>query len=155
MRTLVLCLIQLLFLAPFAHAQSITRAVEDFHMLGLWAVDCHRQPAPRNEHATFTKANADEVQLVNDFGVDYDNMVYRIVAAQRIGNDRVSLRQVLATDGKVVLDVVLWKVNDKLRTWSSRVSDGSALVVDGVVSSTNGHKTPWIGRCKERWVAQP
>jgi hypothetical protein len=155
MRTLVLCLIQFLSLAPFAQAQSTTRAVEDFHLLGVWAIDCYRNPAPRNEHATFTKTNADEIQLVNDFGVDYDNMVYRVVAAQRVGDDRLSLRQVLTTDGKIVLDVVLWKINDRLRTWSSRVSDGTILVADGVVSATNGHQTPWIGRCHERWVTQP
>ena len=92
---------------------------------------------------------------MNDFGWDYDNMVYRIVEAERIGSERLALRQVLATDRNIVLDVVVWKVNERIRIWSSRVSSGNTLVVDGVVTSTNGHETPWEVRCNERSALGP
>src|SRR5712671_2846805 len=153
MRTLILCCIQFLILTTFAQAQSVATAVQGFQLLGVWAVDCNKLPTPRNEHSTFSKTISGDIQLVNDFGWDYDNMLYRVVEAKRIGNERIALRQELANDRSIVLDVVVWKVNDKIRIWSSWVSNGNMLVVDGVVASTNGHETPWEGRCNERSAA--
>ena len=150
MRKLMLACVPFLVLTTFAQAQSVAGAVQDFQLLGIWAVDCYKLPAPRNEHATFSKTTDGDIQLINDFGRDYDYMVYRIVDARRIDNDRLALRQVLTTDSSIVLDVVVWKVNDKIRIWSSRVSNGGTLVADGLVTLSNGHETPWEGRCNER-----
>jgi hypothetical protein len=150
MRSLMLGCVHFLVLTTLAQAQSVAGAVENFQLLGVWAVDCSRLPAPRNEHATFSKTTSGDIQVVNDFGWDYDHMVYRIVNAERVGSERLALRQVLTTDRSIVVDVVVWKVNDRIRIWSSRVSNGNTLVVDGVVTSTNGHETPWEGRCNER-----
>ena len=153
MRRLMLGCVQFLVLTTCALAQSVAGTVQDFQLLGVWAVDCNRLPAPRNEHATFSKTTSGDIHIVNDFGWDYDNMVYRIVEADRVGSERLALRQVLITDTSIVLDVVVWKVNDRIRIWSSRVSNGNTLVVDGVVTSSNGHETPWEGRCNERSAA--
>jgi hypothetical protein len=139
-------------LTTCAGAQSVAEAVQEFRLLGVWAIDCHQMPTARNEHSTFTKIGDGSIQLVNDFGANYDNMVYRIAAAAQIGGGRLLLRQVLTTDPSIVLDVVLLKVNDKLRTWSSRFSDGTILVSDGTVDRSGGQQTPWEARCNERWA---
>ncbi|HLQ91511.1 MAG TPA: hypothetical protein VK148_15905 [Xanthobacteraceae bacterium] len=81
-------------------------------------------------------------------------MVYRIVQAERVGQDRLYLRQVLTTDHLIVVDVVIWKVNDRIRIWSSRLTDGTTLVNNGTVASANGQETMWVVRC-ERSAAQP
>ena len=155
MRRLLLSSIQLLLLTTLAPAQAVTDAIQDFRLIGVWSANCYQPASPRNEYASFSKTPRSEIQLVNDFGADYDNMVYRIVEAARLGDERMSLRQLLTTDRRIMLDTVIWKVNDKIRIWSSRVSDGSILVKDGVVDSTNGRETPWEGRCNERWVVKP
>lgn len=145
----------LLLLTATARAQSPTNAVEEFGLLGTWAIDCAQSPSPRNEHTVFAVTSIGTVQLRNDFGIAYDEMVYRVVAARRVGPDMIALRQVLTTDKDVVLDVVMLKVDDKVRIWSSRGRDGKALVREGTIPSTNGQETRWALRCQGRWTDDP
>src|SRR5437879_109228 len=67
--------------------------------------------------------------------------------AQHVDPDRLSLRQVLMTNDRVTLDIVLLKENDKIRIWSSLFPDGTALVEDGVMTSMTGRETRWMTRC--------
>src|SRR5712675_541774 len=154
MRKLMLACVPCPVLTTFAKAQSVENVVQDFRLIGAWASDCYKPPDPRNEHATFSKTPSSNIQLVNDFGSNYDHMVYRIFQAERVGQDRLYLRQVLTTDHLIVVDVVIWKVNDRIRIWSSRLTDGTTLVNNGTVASENGQETMWVVRC-ERSAAQP
>jgi hypothetical protein len=150
-----LCLLQSLLLIGFAHAQSASKAVRDFDLLGRWAVECSRPASPLNEHSLFSLTSVGNAWVFNDFGPDYDGMVYRIVDAKRVAPDKLSLRQVLTTDENVVLDVVMLKEGEKLRIWSSRIIDGNVLVNDGMVAPANEQRTRWSGRCGERRAMQP
>ena len=154
-RRVLVGLIQFLLLTTFANAQSAAKVTQDFGLIGTWAVACEQSPGPKNEHAVFSLAAFDTIQLLNDFGPDYDDMVYVIVDAERLGPDRISLRQQLMTDRRVVLDIVMVKDNDKIRIWSSRSSDGTTLVRDGAIALTNGHATQWVVRCQGRWAINP
>ena len=154
MRRLWFCVVQFLFLTSWAEAQSAAEVIQESHLLGVWATDCYRVPDPRNEHSTFSKKSDGSIQLVNDFGANYDNMIYQIATATRIEDGRLSLRQVLIADPRIVLDVILLKMNGKLRVWSSRTSDGTILVSDGFVDRNSGHQTPWEARCDERWAVE-
>jgi hypothetical protein len=155
MRKALICAIHVLLLTVSAQSQSPTNAVEEFGLLGTWAIDCMHSPSPRNEHSVFSVTSIGTVQLRNDFGIDYDEMVYRIVNARLVSPDMVALRQVLTTDRSIVLDVVMLKVDDKLRIWSSRGNDGKALVREGTIPSTNGQQTRWALRCQGRWTDDP
>jgi hypothetical protein len=155
MRNTLIFAAHLLLLSGFSQAQSPTSAVEEFGLMGAWAIDCMHSPSPRNEHSVFSVTSIGTVQLRNDFGIDYDEMVYRIVDARRVSPDMVALRQVLTTDPGVVLDVVMLKVDDKIRIWSSRGNDGKALVREGAIPSTNGQQTRWALRCQGRWTDDP
>jgi hypothetical protein len=154
MRKFLLCVAQLLCLTTWAGAQSVAETVQDFRLIGVWAVNCQEAPVPGNEHSIFSKTDNGAVLLMNDFGAHYDTMLYRITAAVRMDDERISIRQVLTNDPTIVVDVVLLKVNDRIRTWSSRVSGGTTLVSDGIVDRSSGHQTKWLGRCKERWVSK-
>lgn len=154
-RKTLCCLLQLLALTAFANAQAPARVVQDFGLLGAWAGKCDQSPGPLNEHAVFSLTAAGNIQLLNDFGPDYDDMVYRVIAAERLASNRISLRQALTTDAKVVLDVVIVRDNDKIRIWSSRTADGTTLVRDGTIALTNGHATQWVGHCTDRWAVKP
>jgi hypothetical protein len=155
MRKSLLCLVQSLLLASFANAQLATRALRDFDLLGRWAVECSRPASPINEHSLFSLTSVGMAWVLNDFGPDYDGMVYRIVDAKRVAADKLSLRQVLATDDSVVLDMVIMKDSERIRIWSSQTADGSVLVRDGMIASGSDQRTRWAGRCGERRAMQP
>jgi hypothetical protein len=141
-----------LSLAAGANAQPAANAVQEFGLLGAWAIECSQLPSPQNEHTTFTIADTGGVRLRNDFGRDYDEMVYRVTSAKRVGADKVALRQVLMADSRIVLDTVILKNDDRVRVWSSHGLDGLALVSEGTIPGTNGHETRWAWRCQGRWT---
>ena len=142
----------ILLLTTGANAQSAASAVRDFGLLGTWAIDCKDLPSPQNEHSIFAIAGTDTVRLRNDFGRDYDEMVYRIVSAKPIAADRMAIRQILMNDTRIVLDTVMLKNDDRVRVWSSHGLDGTALVSDGTIPSTNGQETRWATRCQGQWT---
>jgi hypothetical protein len=155
MRKTFFCCVQSLLLTSLANAQPATRAIRDFDLLGRWAIECTRPASPMNEHSLFSLTSVGNAWVLNDFGPDYDGMVYRIVDAKRIAADKLSLRQVLTSDENVVLDVVMVKDGERIRIWSSRTADGNVLVQDGTVASTRDQQTRWAGRCGERRADHP
>ena len=160
MRRFLFCLVQSLLLISvadisIANAQPATRALRDFDLLGRWAVECTRPASPLNEHSLFSLTSVGMAWVLNDFGPDYDGMVYRIVDAKRVAPDKLSLRQVLTTDDSVVLDMVIMKDSERIRIWSSQTADGNVLVRDGMIASGNDQRTRWAGRCGEKRAMQP
>jgi hypothetical protein len=134
----------------FVLSQSPASAVEEFGLFGIWADDCRLAPSPSNQYASFSVTSGGIIQLHNDFGPDYGDMLYRIVNAKRIGQFRISLRQLLTTDDQIALDNVLLKSYDRIRVWSSRGADGSEYVQDGLIPSANDRETGWMARCDTR-----
>ncbi len=58
-------------------------------MLGSWADDCSAAPSPANQYAIFSLSSRGNIELRNDFGPDYDEMLYRIVDAKRLSHFRL------------------------------------------------------------------
>jgi hypothetical protein len=151
MRRFPLVVAQLLLLTSLVHSQSPVGAVQEFGLIGTWALDCSRPPGPANAYANFALTPEGAVELRDDFGPDYDDMVYRIVEATRVGSFRLAMRQVLTTDDRIVLDTVTLKAAGRIRNWSSQFADGSAsLVEDGLLHSDEGRETSWMTRCDLR-----
>lgn len=155
MRKALLSFVYCLLSVAAAHAQSATAIVEDFGLLGKWAIECSRPPSPANEHSLYAVTSSGMIWVMNDFGPDYDGMVYRVVTAERVSADKVWLRQVLTSDDKVVLDIVMVKSNERLRVWSSRMADGNTLVQDGTMPSARDQVTRWASRCEGRRADWP
>lgn len=147
MRTTILGAALVLLFPAFAHSQSATAAMEEFGLLGTWAGECSQDAGPTNNHATYLVTSAGAVQLKYKSGADYEDSVYDILDAKRVAPDKLSLRQVLTSNDRVTLDIVLLKDNDKIRIWSSLFPDGTALVEDGVMTSATGRETRWMTRC--------
>lgn len=151
MRKFLLVVIQLVLLTSVANSQSSVNAVKEFGLFGTWALDCSQPPGPGNAYALFALTAGGTVELRDSFGPDYDEMVYRIEDARRVGNFRLEMRQVLTTDDRVVLDTVMLKITGRIRNWSSRFADGSATLVEGgVVPPGERHETGWMTRCDVR-----
>jgi hypothetical protein len=140
---------------PPVDAQSPANAIKEFGLLGTWADDCSAMPSPGNLYTIFTLTSRGNIELRNDFGPDYDQMVYRIVDVQRLSYFRLALRQLLTTDDQILLNTIMVKANDRIRVWSSRGADGSILVEDGTIGSANGQETGWMVRCNLRWTGNP
>ena len=149
-----ICL-QLLLSTAFASAQSPTSAIKEFGLFGTWADNCNANPGPSNQYASFSVTSRGAILLRNDFGPDYGDMIYRIVDAKRVGQFRISLRQLLTTDDKIALDTVMLRAQDRIRIWSSRGADGSEYVQDGLIPAANNHETGWMERCETRWAGNP
>jgi hypothetical protein len=81
--------------AAFAWAQSPASTIKEFGLLGTWADDCRAAPGPANQYAIFSLTSRGNIELRNDFGPDYDEMLYRIVDVQRLSHFRLALRQCL------------------------------------------------------------
>jgi hypothetical protein len=147
MRTTCLCAALLVLVPGLAHAQSATAAMQDFGLLGTWAGECSEDPSPTNNHATYLVTSAGGLQLKYQSGADFEESVYDILDAKRVAPDKLSLRQVLMSNDRVTLDIVLLKENDKIRIWSSLFPDGTALVEEGVMTSMTGRETRWMTHC--------
>jgi hypothetical protein len=151
MRKFPIIAIQLLLLTTFANAQSSTSIVKAFGLFGTWAYDCSQAPGPANAYAAFSLTSRGDIELRDDFGADYDEMIYRVVDAQRLSQFRLALRQVLTTDDRIVLDTVTLRAAGRIRNWSSRLADGSnTLVEGGAMPSADGKETEWMTRCDVR-----
>jgi hypothetical protein len=147
MRTTFLCAALTLLFPVLAHAQSAAAALQDFGLLGTWAGECGQSASPTNNHAVYLVTSSGGPQLKYQSGADYEESVYDILDAKRLDADKLSLRQVLMSNDRVTLDIVLLKENDKIRIWSSIFPDGTALVEDGVMTSMTGRETRWMTRC--------
>ena len=147
MRTTFLWAALVLLFPVLAHAQSAGAAMQEFGLLGTWAGECSQGPSPTNNHATYLMTSSGGLQLKYQSGADYQDSIYDILDAKRVGPDKLSLRQVLMSNDRVTLDIVLLKENGKIRIWSSLFPDGTALVEDGVMSSMTGRETRWMTRC--------
>jgi len=147
MRTTFLCAAFVAFLPVLAHAQSTASAITGFGLLGTWAGECRESASPTNNHATYAGTSSGGVQLRYQAGEGYEDSIYDIVEAKRLGPDRLSLRQVLIGNESVTLDIVLVRENDRIRIWSSVFPDGTSLVEDGILQSFVGRETRWMARC--------
>jgi hypothetical protein len=148
-------LLQSCLWTTLADAQSPASAIKEFGLLGTWADDCSAMPSRANQYAIFSLTSRGNIELRNDFGAEYEQMVYRIVDVQRLSHFRLALRQLLTTDDQIVLSTIMLKANDRIRVWSSRGSDGSILVEDGTIASAIGQETGWMVRCDVRWTRNP
>lgn len=147
MRILVLCTALALALPCGASAQSAAAALEEFGLMGTWAGACDQGPSPTNNHAIYAVNGAGAVQLRYRSGDDYEDSIYDISDPKRIAPDKLSMHQVLTSNDRVALDIVLVKENDKIRIWSSLFPDGTALVEDGVMTAMTGRETRWMTHC--------
>ena len=151
MRRISLVIVQLLLLTVLAHAQSVASVVKEFGLFGSWAIDCRQPPSPTNAYADFSLTSRGAIELRDDFGPDFDDMIYRIVDAKRVGQFRLSLRQLLTTDGQIVLDTVMLRAAGRIRNWSSRLADGSSILVEnGLIPLAKEQETGWMTRCDVR-----
>ena len=138
----------LLFSSVQAKAGSTTDAMQAFGLVGTWAGECALPASPANNHAIYSITPSGAAQLTNTFGEEYEDSVYNIVDARLTVPGKFSMRQVLAKDESIVLDIVLLKEDGKVRVWSSHTGDGKLLVKEGMIGPPVNRETRWVTHCK-------
>jgi hypothetical protein len=136
----------LLTAAPaLADKGSVPGTLQQFGLLGTWALDCARAASPDNEYSIYAVSPSGEATLSYSRGLPYLDIVYAIMAAERVASDRLAL-QVLHMSERMAVDLVLLKQGDTVRVWSSHTPDGRMRVIDGVITG-NGKESPRFRRC--------
>ena len=123
-----------------------------FDLLSNLGIGLHPVPGPQNAlfgQAQVTAQAAVELRRRISLARIHNRMVYRVVGATRLSLFRLSLRLVLATDERIVLDTVTLRSGGRIRNWSSRLGN-SVLVENGIMPSANGQETGWMTRCDMR-----
>jgi hypothetical protein len=120
MQRFLIVLVQLVLLTSFANAQSSVAVVKEFGLFGIWALDCSRPASPANAYVGFSLTTEGTVELRDSFEPDYDEMVYRVIDARRIGAFRLAMRQMLTADDRIVLETETLRTRDRIRNWLSR-----------------------------------
>jgi hypothetical protein len=126
-------------------AQSLEATLRDFGLLGVWAPDCAERPSSLHPHATYVFAPDVQASMSYDLGPTASRSAYGILAAERISDDKLLLREEWLHDHSR-LQVTLRKFRGKVKVWLSRDADGKILVRDGTVLAT-GYVSPWMAHC--------
>ena len=131
----------------FADDAPVAGILQQFGLLGTWAIDCARPASPDNEYSIYRVSASGEATLAYARGEPYRDIAYAIRTAQLVTEQRLSL-QVLRLPEKIPVDLVLRKDGDAVQVWSSHTPNGRMLVIDGVITG-NGAPSPRFERCSK------
>lgn len=128
-----------------ARADSDSDALQQFGLIGNWALDCHAPPSPGNPFMNFIPSSAGKPtrQIVTG-KPEYDSLVaISDTALLDASHLRLSYPQ-----GKVTVTVTLVKDQRRVRPFEAVASDGTVSVKGGIVQFS-GQPTRWLEKCPD------
>jgi hypothetical protein len=127
-----------------ASAQSIADVMEQWGLVGTWAVNCHLPPSRTNGmHSTYTRQLGGNVDVRRDFGDSRYNDVSQVISARVQADGMLEV----TVDPRQVFTYVLFKGADgRIRSMTGRLGSGEYTVRDGKFVAS-GAPTPWQSRC--------
>jgi len=128
-----------------ADENPVPDTLQQFGVLGTWAIDCAQAASPDDEYSVYSISPSGEATLTYKRGEPYRDIVYAIRSADLVAQDRLAL-QVLHMPERLPVDLVLRKDGDSVQVWTSNTADGRMLVIDGVITG-NGKGSPRFKRC--------
>ena len=134
--------------SPPADVATIEAVLRDAGLFGTWAVDCQAGPTPANPHVSILMADGGSVIERHELGSGYEVNNYRVVAAQRLSQTRVSVDVLFkpGSEREQEQSLVFAVENDTRRTMFNHIVGGAVVVKDGVVADHNV-KTPVLKKC--------
>ena len=116
--------------------------VRDWNLLGTFAVNCAKPPAPDNAYASYVQRDA-AVFLDRDVGSNQDSLV--IVDAAALPGGTISIVIDFGKTGKRT-NTLAKDADGRIRAMANHDAKGRFSVRDGVVLSLK-RPTPWQERC--------
>ncbi len=117
--------------------------VRDWNLLGTWATDCSKLPAPDNPYATYVQRES-AVFLDRDVGSNRDSLA--IVDASARHDGTIAIVIAFERPRQHRTNVLAKGADGRIRAMSNHDSKGKFSVRNGVVLNLK-RPTPWQERC--------
>jgi hypothetical protein len=132
-----------------AKAASVDELFVQFGLFGTWASDCAQAASPANPHVSITTPSAGLVLEQHDLGQGYAVNHYKMLSAERLSGERLSV-EVIFQPGTAVEErqrLVFLVRKGTRRTMFNQPEGGAVRVKDGIVVG-RGNKTPVLHKCE-------
>ena len=131
-----------------ASGAEVLEMLQAHDLIGTFARDCSRPPAPNNPYVKVSQETGGLVIETHEFGAELAANIYRLRAARRLAADRLELKVVFVpgslNEEFQTLELMVGK--GTRRTMFNRVDTGPVRVRQGVALA-NGSKTPLLKKC--------
>jgi hypothetical protein len=128
-----------------AKEETTISTLEEVGFFGTWAIRCDEPASLDNVVRSAYVSAAGDPGFSEDLGADLPQNTYRILAAQRDGDNQIILDIEFNVETKQRLTMVV--DGNRIRTLTNALPDGRELVHSGSVVAT-GNRTPWLNRCE-------
>ena len=141
---------------PPAAKPSVEELFNEFGLFGRWANTCAAPATPDNPHVTIKSPTAGLVLEDHDLGPDYTVNRYSVVAAQKVGPERVSVDVIFqpGTDSEVRQTLEFLVRGATRRTMFNRTADGIVRVKGGIAVAM-GTRTQLLRKCDTSNASTP
>lgn len=135
-------------LCQSARATPVDTLFQDFGLLGSWALHCKMPAAPDNPHVSITAPTPGAVLEEHDLGPNYAVNSYRMLSAERIAPDELSVETIFqpGTTAEERQKLVFRVRDNTRRTMFNQPGNGPVRVKDGVVVGRD-IRTPVLKKC--------
>ena len=122
---------------------GVVDVVRDWNLLGTWATDCSKPPAPQNPYATYVQREY-TVFLDRDVGRNRDSLAIVDASAQHDGT--IAIVIAFERPRQQRTNVLAKSADGRIRAMSNHDGKGQYSVRDGVMLGLK-QPTPWQQRC--------
>ncbi len=132
-----------------ASAAPVDMLFQQFGLFGTWATDCRQAASPANPHVIITTPSPGLVLENHDLGPSYSVNHYRMLSAERLSAEQLSVVVVFqpGTDDEERQKLVFLVRKGTRRTMLNESEGGMVRVKDGVVVG-RGSNTPELNKCE-------
>jgi hypothetical protein len=131
--------------SPAAAQGSPVNALQEWGLLGTWAVRCDQPPSMSNSYNRFVVAPDGRAYFERDFGDPSRNDRSEIAGAELRGDGTLALTINFTSFKQVRLNAYA-KSEGRVRVMYNRGPAGDVTVENGVLKH-NGQATPWSQKC--------
>lgn len=145
----VIVLAAMIAISAAANAEPVDVLFQQFGLFGVWAHDCQQPAAPTNPHVSITTPSPGLVLEDHNLGPNYTINHYRLVSAERLSAEQVSVVVVFqpGAEAEERQKLVFLVRKGTRRTLFNQADGNEVRVRDGIVLAF-GRKTPVLNKCE-------
>jgi hypothetical protein len=138
------CAASILLAAPAAQAATVQEVIQNFGLIGVFAVDCSKPASAQNSYVVQRAVDAEHVQRDLMIGPAARQNFYVVDRAEVAKPNEVAIS--MTSEGRR-LNLLLRAEPKRMRTIESAPENGAKLIADGRFVD-NGAQTPWLNKCE-------
>lgn len=151
MRSAMVVLAACVAATSVAAAPSTEELFNEFGLFGRWAYTCNAPAAPDNPHVTISAPTAGLVLEDHDLGSDYSTNRYSVIAARKVGRERLSVDVIFqpGAPGEERQTLEYLVRGETRRTIFNKTEAGVVRVKDGRAVAAR-MRTPLLRKCEAK-----